>query len=84
MMMSFSRRFLSLAVIACALAAPAMAPTAARAVERLVTVSGDATVAVAPDTAMIRLGVTSQGKNAREASDTNAKLMTALLARTNV
>ena len=80
MMMSFSRRFLSLAVIACALAAPAMAPTAARAVERLVTVSGDATVAVAPDTAMIRLGVTSQGKNAREASDTNAKQMTALLA----
>jgi len=80
MMMSFSRRYLSLALLAGALAAPVAAPTAARAVERLVTVSGDATVAVAPDVAMIRLGVTSQGKNAREASDANAKQMTALLA----
>lgn len=79
-MMSFSRRYLSLAILAGALAAPVAAPSAARAVERLVTVSGDATVAVAPDVAMIRLGVTSQGKNAREASDANAKQMTALLA----
>ncbi len=33
-------------------------------------------VAVAPDTAMIRIGVTSQGKTAREASAANAQQMT--------
>ena len=48
--------------------------------EKLVTVTGEATVAVAPDTAVIRIGVTSQGKTAREASDANAKQMTAVLA----
>jgi uncharacterized protein len=54
-------------------AAPALA------LDRLVTVTGDAMVSVAPDTAMIRIGVTSQGKNAREASEANAKQMTAVL-----
>jgi uncharacterized protein YggE len=48
--------------------------------DRLVTVTGEATVAVAPDMAVIRVGVTSAGKTAREASDTNAKQMTAVLA----
>ena len=52
----------------------------ARATEKLVTVTGEATVAVAPDTAMIRIGVTSQDKTAREAGDANAKQMTAVLA----
>lgn len=80
MMMPFSRRSLSFIVAACALAAPLIAPTTARAVERQITVSGDATVAVAPDIAMIRLGVTSQSKTAREASDANAKQMTSVLA----
>ena len=51
----------------------------ARALDRIVTVAGDATVAVAPDTAMIRIGVTSQGKDARAASEANAKQMTAVL-----
>jgi uncharacterized protein YggE len=55
------------------------APLPARALDRLVTVAGDATVAVAPDTAMIRIGVTSQGKDARAASEANAKQMTAVL-----
>lgn len=50
------------------------------AADRLVTVTGEATVAVAPDMAVIRVGVTSAGKTAREASDTNAKQMTAVLA----
>ena len=44
------------------------------------TVTGEATVAVAPDAAMIRIGVSSQDKTAREASDANAKQMTAVLA----
>src|SRR5215475_12939971 len=50
------------------------------AIEKLVTVTGEATVAVAPDTAMIRIGVTSQEKTAREAGEANAKQMTAVLA----
>ena len=44
------------------------------------TVGGEATIAVAPDTAIIRIGVTSQGKNAREASEANARQITAVLA----
>ncbi len=59
------------------LAAPIFA---AHAADRLVTVNGEATVAVAPDTAVIRIGVSSQGKTAREAGDANAKDMTAVLA----
>ncbi len=49
------------------------------AAEKLVTVTGEATIAVAPDTAMMRIGVSSQDKTAREASETNAKQMTAVL-----
>ena len=70
-------RILSSALI---IAAAALAPLPARAAERLVTVTGEATVSVAPDMAVIRIGVTSQGKTAREASDTNARQMTAVLA----
>ena len=44
------------------------------------TVTGEATVAVAPDAAVIRIGVSSQDKTAREASEANAKQMTAVLA----
>ena len=52
----------------------------ARRAEKLVTVTGQATISVAPDTAMIRIGVTSHGKSAKEASDANAKRMTAVMA----
>jgi uncharacterized protein len=52
----------------------------AHAADKLVTVAGEATVAVAPDTAMIRIGVTSQDKTAHEAGDVNAKQMTSVLA----
>jgi hypothetical protein len=57
-----------------------LAPLPSLATEKLVTVTGEATVAVAPDAAMIRIGVSSQDKTAREASDANAKQMTAVLA----
>ena len=63
-----------------AIAVAALAPLSAQAAERLITVSGEATVAVAPDMAVIRIGVTSQGKTAHEASNTNAKQMTKVLA----
>jgi uncharacterized protein YggE len=55
-------------------------PVQAGAAEKLVTVTGEAMVSVAPDMAVIRIGVTSQGKSAREASETNAKQMTSVLA----
>jgi uncharacterized protein YggE len=70
----------SLRLLAFALAMTAIAAPAARAADRLVTVTGEATVAVAPDTAVIRVGVTSAAKTAREASDANGKQMTAVLA----
>ena len=57
-----------------------LAPLASLATEKLVTVTGEATIAVAPDAAMIRIGVSSQDKTAREASDANARQMTAVLA----
>jgi uncharacterized protein YggE len=63
-----------------ALAIVAAVAMPAQAMEKLITVTGQASVAVAPDTAMIRIGVSSQGKTAREASDANAKRMTAVLA----
>jgi uncharacterized protein YggE len=62
------------------IAAAALASGGARAAEKLVTVTGEATVAVAPDTAVIRIGVTSLGKTAREASQANATKMTAVIA----
>jgi uncharacterized protein YggE len=69
-----SRTLLFAFIIAAAFALPA------QAADRLVTVTGQATISVAPDTAAVRIGVTSQGKTAREASDVNARQMTAVMA----
>jgi uncharacterized protein YggE len=71
-------------VLFCAfvIAAAALAPLPANAAERidkLMTVTGEGTIAAVPDSAVIRLGVSSQGKNARAASDANAKEMTVVL-----
>ena len=54
-------------------------PPSAWAMDKLVTVTGQAVVKVAPDTAVIRIGVSSHGKTAREASDANARQMTAVM-----
>jgi uncharacterized protein YggE len=54
------------------LAAPALAQTAPPAV---ISVTGEATVSVAPDLAQIDGGVTSEAKTAREASDANNAAM---------
>jgi len=67
-------------ILFAALIFAALASLPARANDKLVTVTGEATVAVAPDMATIRVGVTSQGKIAREASDANGKQMTGVLA----
>lgn len=61
-------------------AATAVADLPAHAAEKLITVTGEASVSVAPDAAAMRIGVSSSAKTAREASDANAKLMTAVLA----
>jgi uncharacterized protein YggE len=53
---------------------------AALALDKTITVTGEATAAVMPDQAMIRIGVMSQGKTARDATDTNAKDMNAVIS----
>jgi uncharacterized protein YggE len=75
--MTHPRILISTLILAAAVTA---GPRPADAAERIVTVTGEASVSVAPDTAMIRIGVTTLGKNAREASEINAKQMTAVLA----
>jgi uncharacterized protein len=54
------------------LAAPALAQTG---LPPAITVSGEATVSVAPDLAQIDAGITSDAKTAREASDANNAAM---------
>jgi uncharacterized protein YggE len=46
----------------------------------LITVSGEGEVAIVPDLAILSGGVTTTGKTAREASEANAKMMTAVMA----
>ena len=58
------------------LAAPALAQTERPA---MISVTGEATVSVAPDQAEIEAGVTSDGKTARAASDANNATMGQLL-----
>ena len=65
---------------ACFIVTAAFMALPAHATDKLITVSGEATVAIAPDTAAIRIGVSSSGKTAREASDANARQMTSVLA----
>jgi len=73
MTMNYPRTFALAAFVAVSLALPA------QAAERLITVTGHGMVAVAPDTAMIRIGVTTQGKTAHDASASNAKQMTKVI-----
>lgn len=79
MTMPISRVLFSAIVIAAAALAPSSAP-AAEKLDKLVTVTGEGTITAVPDSAVIRLGVSSQGKTARAASDANAKEMTVVLA----
>jgi hypothetical protein len=79
MTMSISRVLFCAFVIAAAALAPLPANAAER-IDKLMTVTGEGTVAAVPDSAVIRLGVSSQGKTARAASDANAKEMTVVLA----
>ncbi len=71
--------FLRILIVLCITILTAAMPAQAQALDRLVTVTGNASISVAPDTAMIRIGVTSAARNARDASAANAKQMTAVL-----
>ena len=71
------RTLLAAATVAATLiAAPALAQTVP---PPMITVSGEATVSVAPDQAEIEAGVTSDAKTAREASEANNAAMGKLL-----
>jgi hypothetical protein len=45
----------------------------------IITVTGEGEVSITPDLAMLTAGVTTNGKSAREASEANAKAMTAVM-----
>ena len=77
--MTISRVLICAFVIATAGLSPFSAQAAER-IDKLVTVSGEGSASAVPDNAVIRLGVSSQGKTARAASDANAKEMTVVLA----
>ena len=65
------------------LVAAAVCATAVQAQEKLpplVTVTGEGRVTVAPDLAVIRAGLTTRAKTAREASEANAKAMGPVMA----
>jgi len=70
------RTFLAAAIAATLLGAPALAQSAP---PPMITVSGEATISVAPDQAEIEAGVTSDAKTAREASEANNATMGKLL-----
>jgi uncharacterized protein YggE len=71
-------RFAALALVAsCVLAGPALAQ---EKIPALVTVTGEGQVNVTPDLAVIRAGITTRAKAAREASEANAKAMTPVMA----
>lgn len=75
-------RFLAVAFVATAALGVRMPATHAQArdLPPVISVTGQASIAVAPDHAQLRAGVTSQGASAREASDTNGSAMTAVMA----
>jgi uncharacterized protein YggE len=69
------------AVLAAALSiAPAQAQQPPSPPEARIVVGGEGSVSVAPDFAQLRGGVTTRGKTAAEATDSNAKLMAAVIA----
>jgi uncharacterized protein YggE len=71
-------RITTAALFACITYVASLHP--ALAMDKLITVTGEAMTSVAPDRVTMRLGVATQGKTAREASDSNAKTMTAVIA----
>lgn len=71
------RRLLMIAMTLLVIAGTATAQDRAREI----TVTGEGVVEAAPDMAMIRLGVTTEAKGARESIDENSKAMSGVLER---
>lgn len=69
-----------LGLMAAFLAAPLSAQAQSEQKPASISVTGEASIRKAPDIAVLRAGVTSQAKTAREAMTASAKLMTAVLA----
>jgi uncharacterized protein YggE len=69
-------------ILAASLVAAAVFPAHAQAdkLPSLITVTGEGEVAIVPDLAILSGGVTTNGKTAREASEANARMMTAVMA----
>jgi uncharacterized protein len=80
-MIAVRMRIFSATVLAAVLTVPAyaQAPQPAESEARIV-VSGEGSVSAAPDYAQISGGVVTKARTAGEASDANAKLMTAVIA----
>ncbi len=74
--------FVLLCTVAAVLGTDASRAQTLNKLPSLITVSGEGEVGIAPDLAILRGGVTTTGKSAREASEANAKAMTAVLAAT--
>jgi hypothetical protein len=80
-MLGLHRReiFAVLAIIAAwSVVVPAQAQAPQSLPQARIVVTGEGSVAVPPDYAEIRTGVTTRGKTAKEALDANSKLMTAV------
>lgn len=69
-----------LGLVAALLAAPLPALAQSEQKPPSISVTGEASIRKAPDIAVLRAGVTSQAKTAREAMSASARLMTAVLA----
>jgi uncharacterized protein len=68
------------ALMSAALIAPAAAQQPPSERQTSIVVAGEGSISVAPDYAEITAGVTTKAKTAKEASEANAKLMTAVTA----
>jgi uncharacterized protein len=66
-------------ILAC-LIVGAVSLAAAHAADRSASVTGEASVSATPDSAVLRIGVSTQAATAREASNANAQKITAVLA----
>jgi uncharacterized protein len=81
-MISWPRCFSTLVLLAAVFAATASPaqPQSEPNPPRLITVTGEGEVSVEPDLAVLTAGVTTTAKTAREASQANAKAMSAVMA----
>ncbi|MBV8285654.1 MAG: SIMPL domain-containing protein, partial [Hyphomicrobiales bacterium] len=80
--MRFRRLGFIASVVALSAASPALAQTRLIEInnERLIEVTGEGSVSAKPDFARVTVGVTTAGKDAREAMAANAKSVNALIS----